>query len=228
MQLFINSNIEKKGDQIILKQVPDLLSQIRKVLRGKIGDSIAVQNREWTIMRYTIQISDWTDKDLIGEILEETPIQKSPTTLSMLIAMPNKWDKAELVVQKLTEIGVDEIFFWPAERSIIKQWNEKKAERLMKIAQEATEQSRGVQIPTISWCDDVRKVCEENQVVVFDMGGKSLEKESTTLLGVIGPEGWLTEKDYQLLGKYQVVWLGENILRMETAAIIGGWMLKNF
>jgi len=56
--------------------------------------------------------------------------------------MPNKREKAELIVQKLSEIGVDEIAFWPAERSVIKQRNEKKADRLHKIAKEAVEQSR--------------------------------------------------------------------------------------
>jgi 16S rRNA U1498 N3-methylase RsmE len=39
----------------------------------------------------------------------------------------------------------------------------------MKIAQEATEQSRGVQIPIISWCENVKEVCEEKNVIVFDI-----------------------------------------------------------
>ena len=60
----------------------------------------------------------------------------------MLIAMPNKREKAELIVQKLTEIGVQNIYFWSSERSVIRQWNEKKSERLDKISHEALEQSR--------------------------------------------------------------------------------------
>ena len=60
----------------------------------------------------------------------------------MLIAMPNKREKSELIVQKLTEIGIQNIYFWPSERSVIRQWNEKKAERLDKISHEALEQSR--------------------------------------------------------------------------------------
>jgi RsmE family RNA methyltransferase len=60
----------------------------------------------------------------------------------MIIAMPNKWEKAELIVQKLTEIGVENIYFWVAEHSIIRQRNNKKTERLNKISQEAVEQSR--------------------------------------------------------------------------------------
>jgi RsmE family RNA methyltransferase len=66
---------------------------------------------------------------------------EKPTT-TMLIAMPNKWEKVELIVQKLCEIGIDNIIFRPAERSVIKVWNEKKEERLGKISKEAVEQSR--------------------------------------------------------------------------------------
>ena len=60
----------------------------------------------------------------------------------MIIAMPNKWDKIELIVQKLTECGVDQLLFWASERSVIKEWNPKKEERLHKIIKEAVEQSR--------------------------------------------------------------------------------------
>ena len=60
----------------------------------------------------------------------------------MIIAMPNKWDKAELIVQKLAECGLSQIVFWPSERSIIRERNPKKSERLDKIIKEAVEQSR--------------------------------------------------------------------------------------
>ena len=219
-----------------MKDIPELLSQIRKVLRGKIWDTIAVQNKEGDITRYTIQIIDWTNKDLTGEIIEEKTLEKKSKEISLLIAMPNKWDKAELIIQKLTEIWINEIIFRPAERSIITQWNEKKAERLLKIAQEATEQSRGTQIPNISFCKNIASITEGKKVYVFDKGGThispiankanpSLSEEE--LYGIIWPEGGLTEKDYKNFKEYEVLWLGNNVLRMETAAIIGSWILRN-
>ena len=61
---------------------------------------------------------------------------------SMIIAMPNKRDKVELIVQKLTECGLDQIIFWPSERSVLRERNSKKEERLQKIIKEAVEQSR--------------------------------------------------------------------------------------
>jgi len=42
-QLFIVSELHRKGNQLFLPNVPELLAQLRKVLRAKIGDSFFVQ-----------------------------------------------------------------------------------------------------------------------------------------------------------------------------------------
>jgi 16S rRNA U1498 N3-methylase RsmE len=55
-------------------------------------------------MRYELSIQDWTDKDLSGEIISSQTFSFPEKNISMLIAMPNKREKAELIVQKLTEI----------------------------------------------------------------------------------------------------------------------------
>ncbi|MDD2537252.1 MAG: RsmE family RNA methyltransferase [Candidatus Absconditabacteria bacterium] len=245
MQLFILPHIPTKGNQIILKEVPELLSQLRKVLRTKIGDTIFLQNQEENIIRYQVQIIDRNDKDLIGEIVDQTLLYHAneqqdqtahPSGISMLIAMPNKRDKAELIVQKLSEIGVKEILFRPAERSIIKQRNEKKAERLLKISQEATEQSRGTHIPQITFCKDAEEKIRDAEVVIFDKIDNAEQLDTINpknppykakKLGVIGPEGGLTQQDYQLFKQYKIKSLGDSVLRMETAAIIAARLLKN-
>jgi RsmE family RNA methyltransferase len=90
-------------------------------LRGKIGDTIFVQPQNGEITRYELKITNRTDKDLEGEIVSEETLQQPECKTIMLIAMPNKREKAELIIQKLTEIGVHEILFRPAERSVIKQ-----------------------------------------------------------------------------------------------------------
>jgi RsmE family RNA methyltransferase len=59
----------------------------------------------------------------------------------VIIAMTNKRDKMELIVQKLSEIGVDHITIRTATRSIIQIISDHKKERLKTIALEATEQS---------------------------------------------------------------------------------------
>ena len=86
----------------------------------------------------------------------------------MIIAMPNKRDKVELIVQKLTECGLDQILFRPSERSVIKERNEKKEERLHKIIKEAVEQSRGWVMPELIFTTNPKELIGTNPLVIFD------------------------------------------------------------
>lgn len=214
---------------------PDILSQVRKVLRAKIGDVIRIQDpiNEAKKIRYELQIQAWNDKDIQWKILSEQIHESTPGYIGMIVAMPNKWEKAELIVQKLSEIGISNIIFWPSERSVIKEWNSKKEERLQKIIKEAVEQSRWRTMPTVTFSSQIDEHIKNTTLIVFDKIGTRNEElvpsAKSHITGVIGPEGGLTAKDYQLFKahhpKIQGLW--ENILRMETAAIVWAWMLKN-
>ena len=126
-----------KWNKIELFSIPELLSQLRKVLRIKKWDKIYIQisDDKWTT-RYEISIQNWSDKDLTGEIISNQKFSFTKKNISMLIAMPNKREKAELITQKLTEIWIQNIYFWISEHSIIRQRNNKKSERLNKISHE--------------------------------------------------------------------------------------------
>jgi RsmE family RNA methyltransferase len=76
----------------------------------------------------------------------------------MAIALPNTFSKAELMVQKLTEIGVDSIYFRPSERSQLRDISTKKLERLEQISLEAVEQSRGWQLPHIYFSKELPSI----------------------------------------------------------------------
>ena len=152
----------------------------------------------------------------------------------MLIAMPNKREKAELIVQKLTEIWVENIYFWVSEHSIIRQWNEKKAERLDKISHEAVEQSWWIHLPEIKFLKsekELKDFVDWKNVIIANMNWlpywELTKIESNDLCGVIWPEWWFSKKDLKLFNNAKIVDLWENVLRMETASIVLGWLLKN-
>lgn len=236
MQLFhVNSDkVRIKWDNIELFSIPDLLSQLRKVLRIKKWDKICVQysSKEWTT-RYEISIQNWTDKDLFGDIISSQTFPFSENNVSMLIAMPNKREKAELIVQKLTEIWVGNIYFWVSEHSIIRQRNEKKTDRLSKISHEAVEQSRWIQLPKIKFLkseNDVKDFVDWKNIIIANMNWIpywDLKFKSNNICGVIWPEGWFSPKDLKLFDNAKIVDLWENVLRMETASIVLWWLLKN-
>ena len=150
MQLFI-TDFEKKWEEIKITN-QEILSQIRKVLRMKIWDTFFVQN--WNI-RYELQISDWDDENIFWNISNSLKHKEKIDESWIAIAMPNKRDKIELIVQKLSEIWIKYIYFRPSERSIIRERNDKKLERLNKIAKEAIEQSRWWFLPTITFEKDI-------------------------------------------------------------------------
>ena len=237
MQLFhIDADkIHTKWNNIELFSVPELLSQLRKVLRIKKWDKIYVQyaNKEWTT-RYELFIQDWTDKDLNAEIISSQTFSFTEKNVSMLIAMPNKREKAELITQKLTEIWVENIYFWVSEHSIVRQRNDKKAERLNKISHEAVEQSWWIQLPEIKFLKsekDLKNFVDWKNIIIANMNWipyhELTKDESNDLCGIIWPEGWFSEKDLRLFKNAKVVDLWENVLRMETASIVLWWLLKN-
>lgn len=120
----------------------------------------------------------------------------------MLLSLPNKQEKLELIIQKFTEIGIDEIYLWASERSVLKSINPNKLQRLSKIMQEATEQSWNRSLPKLSFIEAPQTLYQERRFIVFDLPSTqqhttSSKASALPLLGVVGPEGGLTERDYQ-------------------------------
>ena len=237
MQLFhIDADkVHVKWNNIELFSVQDLLSQLRKVLRIKKWDKICIQfyDDKWTT-RYVLLIQNWTDKDLTGEIISSQTFSFPEKNVSMLIAMPNKREKAELIVQKLTEIWVHNIYFWVSEHSIIRQWNEKKADRLDKISREAVEQSWWIQLPEIKFVksdNELKDIVNWKNVILANQGWlpywEVIKNVSWNLYWVVWPEWWFSEKDLKLFENAKIVDLWGNVLRMETASIVLWWLLKN-
>ena len=234
MQLF---HLEKdlfniQWNSLKLFPIPELISQLRKVLRIKKWNHIYVQfSNNTETLRYELEILDRTDQELTGNIISTQNFDKQWKDISMLIAMPNKREKAELIVQKLTEIWVNLIWFWVSEHSIIRQRNDKKADRLKKISREATEQSRWTTLPEIRFYTDteLKNFIKWKNMFLANMGWQPLQKNNwlSNLCWIIGPEWWFSTSDLELFQEAKIIDLWTNVLRMETASIILAWILKN-
>ena len=231
MQLFISSWYNIIENKIIITD-PRIVHQCFHVLRYTKDQLIQLQNNT---IRYTLQIELINKKEIITSIHKEEKKEKKENILTtMIVALPNRRDKAELIVQKLTEIGIDNIVFRKAERSIIRQYPEKKHERLETISSEASEQSFRRETPLISYIDNIvgNPIIENWNLVLFQYGGNSASTISTsnnTIQAIIGPEWWFSNQELNYLKDFknvQQISLGETILRMETASIIWGRLLK--
>lgn len=141
----------------------------------------------------------------------------APTAITIAAAIP-KGDRAEWMVQKLTEVGVGEIVFLHCTRSVVR-WDGERGGRalakLRKVAREAAMQSRRVWLPVLSGPVPYAEVVARPGAVVAEPGGAPY---SGAALVVIGPEGGFTGDE--LAQARRLVELSPNVLRVETAALV--------
>ena len=154
-----------------------------------------------------------------GDVVEVPPPAREVAVGFALI----KSGRPELVVQKLTELGVDRILLLSAERSVV-MWDEGKAavqlHRLNRVVREAGMQSRRVRLPVLEPLRQASVVARDLTVAMAEPGGSGLDGDVGVLL--IGPEGGWTEAE---LGDRRRVGLGSTVLRAETAAIAAGALM---
>ncbi len=218
---------DKKENKLILKDTD--LHHIKNVMRNKIGDTIECIYQE-NLFLCKIETLDNNEVLIITEKSENHELDID-VTIAISLVKEQKWD---LILQKITELGINKIIPLIMERSIIKlEQNkiEKKYQRWATICKEASEQSKRNKIPTISspmTIDelikeeyDIRYICsttEQNNTIA-----KALPKEliNKKILFVLGPEGGISPKEEEKMKKSGMISisLGTRIMRVETAAI---------
>ncbi len=190
-----------------------------KVLRVKSTDQITVSNGfgKWL----TATISRSGDISATSDLRSED----SPRWPLCIAFAPVKGEKPELIVQKLTELGIDEIIpLAPTIRSVVR-WDTAKAskqtERLQRVAHEASMQSRRVWLPVVHPVTQLADLVSRSEVAFAEPGGVEVAAVHRTI--VVGPEGGFTPDE--LDGSVSRVSLGESVLRAETAAIVAGALM---
>jgi 16S rRNA (uracil1498-N3)-methyltransferase len=204
------------------------------VLRLKPGDDVQVFDGEGN--SYMARLTDTESHPAIASIRNHQFHLPIPPHITLFQAIP-KSDKMDLIVQKATEIGVDEIVPMICERSIPKRGGDalkKRRDRWNRIAIEASKQCGRPRFPTllevrtIGECLEQAKNCElslllwENEV---EREIKSILRNHRHLESIglfIGPEGGFSEaevKDAIDSGCLPTTF-GGNTLRTETAAIV--------
>lgn len=235
MQLFI-TDFEKKWSDIKINN-KEIINQVKNVLRMRTWETFFIQKEN---IRYEIILSDRDDKYIYGKVIKDISFNWKKNDKWIAISMSNKREKIELITQKLSEIWIKKIYFRPSERSIIRERNEKKIERINKIAKEAVEQSRWRFLPEIKFEKDISKAIKWKNLIIFDKKesisenwnnffiNKKENKISAETIWIIWPEWWLTENDYKnFWTNYKIISLWETVLRTETASIIAARIINS-
>ena len=107
------------------------------------------------------------------ELTSQVHADKERPSLTVGCAIP-KGDRPELVVQKLTELGINRISFYETSRSVV-HWDaerrSKQSERLNRIAREAAMQSRRTFLPRIEFTT-FERLLEQNGMAIAEPGGR--------------------------------------------------------
>ena len=147
----------------------------------------------------------------------DVKVARAPHPPLTVAVAPPKGERAEWLVQKCTEAGVDRIVWLAAERSVVR-WDGERADRqlvrLRRIATEAALQSRRVWLPALE--GPLPAVDVLPGAAIAEPGGRTVGAGDTTI--AIGPEGGWSEEESALAASH--VSLGPNVLRVETAALV--------
>lgn len=207
------------------------------VQRRRVGERIDVVDGIGTRVRCRIAAVE--TGHLVLDVLGREQ-EAAPAVRLMLVQALAKGDRDELAIQAATEVGVDDVVPWQADRSIVVWRGERAARsraRWQAVLREATKQSRRALLPLLhepvdsaGLADCVREVVATGGLAVLlsRLAAEPLDRlplpqpdglPPRRVLVVVGPEGGITEAEHDdLVAAGAVpVRLGPHVLRTSTA-----------
>jgi 16S rRNA (uracil1498-N3)-methyltransferase len=199
---------------------PEDAHHLRRVLRQRDGEPLVLGDGmgRWRPARF-------------GEPLQPTgTVESAPRpvpAITVAFALV-KGDRPELVVQKLTELGVDRISPFRAARSVVR-WDGARAakaiHRLRAVARAAAQQSHRPWLPEVTDIAELPALLTGDRVALTDRTGAPPTLAHPFVL--VGPEGgWAPEERAAAAeAGAPFVAVGAHVLRAETAAVTVGAIL---
>ena len=190
-----------------------------RVLRVKPSDAVTVSDGKgkW----YSAVLNADASINATSEVFM-TVAPSWPLTVAFSLV---KGDRPEWTVQKLTEIGIDEIVVLaPTVRSVVR-WDHdrsnKNIERLRRVAREAAMQSRRTWLPNVHGVTEMSTIAN---LFIADPSGVCLDASHRAI--AVGPEGGFAPQETEDCDG--LVSLGDTVLRAETAAVSAAVLMSDY
>jgi 16S rRNA (uracil1498-N3)-methyltransferase len=179
--------------------------------------------------QYPARIEEISRREVALEVLAvENPAHELPFRLEVAAPLP-RGDRAQFLLEKLTELGVASFTPLRTARSVVHA-RENKLDKLQRHVIEASKQcGRNVLLevrPTIEWAVFCRAAELPPRRVLGQPGGDwtradAVSEARCNTVVAVGPEGGFTEEEVTLSREtgWRLLDLGPRILRVETAAI---------
>ena len=196
------------------------------VSRLAVGDRISVGNGAGLVVEGVVVSAGPTEFVVEADAVTTAPAGSPAIWLAQALA---KGDRDEYAVQQATELGVDGVIPWAAQRSIVKWEGNKIAkghQRWSAIVREASKQSLRPWIPEVGDLASTSILCalaDQTRMLVLDPTAQqplsAFEADGRDIVLVVGPEGGLSESELsRLTAAGASAWsLGTPVLRTSTA-----------
>jgi 16S rRNA (uracil1498-N3)-methyltransferase len=213
----------KSGNTIEIKDL-EIIHHIKDVLKLRHGEECIITNSD--NIEYTATITETDKKRIILNIVSSTVNINEPNKKVHLYLSILKKENFEIVLQKASEMGINEITPVITTNTVKTNLN---FERLTKIAREASELSGRSQVTLINDIVDFSTAVKEDKnqnKILFDITGREFNKIDSDVSIYIGPEGGFTDMEIKIAedSGIQIYNLGKLTLRGETAGIIACYL----
>ena len=195
---------------------------LTKVMRIKENGVFSLFNKEGEWETKIISIS----KNIVEFQTIKKIRQKEYTKEMWLAFSPIKSNYLNFMIQKATELGITKFFPIIFDRTVVREINK---ERLEKIVIEASEQSNRLNVPLIEKPQNLKSFLNSNSMnLIFtdlNSNNKKINKSKfsdNSICIIVGPEGDFSEEEREKILSFkdvQAIKINDNILRSETAVI---------
>lgn len=224
MQLFYDPSLDNSVKQFTFS--PEESRHIVRVLRKTEGDVVQITNGKGHLFEAEILLPD--QKKCVAQIISRTKTIPKRYSLHLAVAPTKMNDRYEWLLEKATEIGVDEITPVICDHSERKKI---KPERMERVIQSAMKQSLQTVLPKfnpeISYKEFLEREFTGLKFIAHCHNDEKMELKRRVIADMditilIGPEGDFSKEEVDLArGKgFVPISLGNNRLRTETAAIV--------
>ena len=234
MPRFFVDNIN--GDSALI--IGEDANHIGRSLRMKTGENITLCCDGYD---YSCKIESITDSDVSCSILEKCKSISEPNVILTLYQAIPKLDKFETIIQKSVELGVNRIVPVLTSRCISRPDEKsfsKKLDRFQKISLEAAKQSGRALIPEITNVISFKTAIDEMSkmdlgLICYEKGGQALSEvgllPNKAISIIIGSEGGFDTSEVEQAKEKGIIpiWLGNRILRCETAPLAAISIIMN-
>lgn len=226
MDLFFHPELEETTKY--LKFDGEEFHHITRVMRYVTGQEFSVTNGKGLIA--DAKLLEIYKNNCVCEVIEVKSFPKRKDNIIALVPILKNLERFEFAIEKLTELGINEIVPYYSERSVKKNF---RYERAQKIIVSAIKQSYNPYLPELrelTLFDRYFENINQDDLILYgNPKGKTLVQlinsldlsSSLNLIITVGPEGNFTEREFEILKSKNgiAVNLGNNRLRSETAII---------